>query len=133
MKILALHCDYVKYEPIAKEIKIAEDVERRIYEYKEVLLLLTAIESADDEATLSSMLNEIKRAAKEIGVKKILLYPFAHLSKDLKRPSEAIKILQKLKNELAKDFEVYSAPFGWNKALELKVKGHPLAERLLTS
>jgi len=132
MKILALHCYYVRYEPIEKEIKFAEEVEKKKYEVKEVLLLLTTIESNDNEDTIKKMIEEIKRVMKEIGAKRILLYPFAHLSKDLKKPSEALKLLIKIREEISKISELYSAPFGWNKSLELKVKGHPLAERLLT-
>ncbi|HLI46054.1 MAG TPA: threonyl-tRNA synthetase editing domain-containing protein [Geobacterales bacterium] len=132
MKILALHCDYVRYEPIEKEIKYAEDTEKKKYEIKEVLLLLTAIEVNDNEETIQKCLEEIKRISKEIAARRILIYPFAHLSKELKRPSEAIKILAKLREEASKIIETHSAPFGWNKSLELKIKGHPLAERLLT-
>jgi len=132
MKVLALHCDYVRYEPIEKEIKFAEETERKKYEVKEVLLLLTAIETNDNEDTVKKLIEEIIRISKEIGAKRVLIYPFAHLSKDLKKPSEALKILQKIREETSKIIETHSAPFGWNKALELRIKGHPLAERLLT-
>jgi len=133
MRILALHCDFVKYEPIEKEVKIAEEAEKKPVLIKEVLLLLTAIESKDNEETLIKMKQNLERVIKEIGVKRILIYPFAHLSTDLKKPSEALVLINKMKEEFSKIIETHKAPFGWNKSLEIKVKGHPLAERLLTA
>jgi threonyl-tRNA synthetase len=133
MKILALHCDHVKYEPIAKEIKIAEEAEKKPILIKEVLLLLTAIESNDNEETINKMVKNLEKVIKEIGAKRVLIYPFAHISTDLKKPSEALSLLNKFKEELSKLIETHKAPFGWNKSFELKVKGHPLAERLITA
>lgn len=132
LKILALHCDYVYYEPVAKEIKIAEDIEKKPVKIYEVLLLLTSVESTDNDETLLNAINEINRVIKEIGAKKVLIYPYAHLSNNLKKPSEALVIIRKLHQELSKNVESYRAPFGWNKIFEIRVKGHPLAERLIT-
>ncbi len=132
LRILALHCDYVYYEPVAKEIKTAEDIEKKPVKIDEVLLLLTSIESNDTDETLANAINEINRIIKEIGVKRVLVYPYAHLSNNLKRPSEALTILKKLHQELSKNIESHRAPFGWNKIFEIRVKGHPLAERLIT-
>ncbi|MFP3190758.1 MAG: threonyl-tRNA synthetase editing domain-containing protein [Thermoproteota archaeon] len=133
MKILCLHCDKVAYLPIKKEIAIAEETDTVERKYENVLLLLTAVEKNDNEETVKKMVENIKKVMKELGTNNLLLYPFAHLSTDLKRPSEAIKIMNMLKDELSKLAKVNKAPFGWNKALELKTKGHPLAERLLTA
>jgi len=133
MRILALHCDYVHYEPVAKEIKIAEEVEKKPVKIEEVLLLLTSVEANDTDETLLHALNEINRVIKEIGAKRVLVYPYAHLSNNLKKPSEALTFLKKLHQELSKNIETHRAPFGWNKIFEIRVKGHPLAERLITA
>jgi Threonyl-tRNA synthetase len=133
MKILCLHCDKVSYKPIRKEIAIAEETETEEKKYENILLLLTAIEKNDTEETVKKMVENIKKVMNELGVKNLLIYPFAHISTELKRPSEAIKLISLLKDELSKIATTYKAPFGWNKALEIKTKGHPLAERLLTA
>lgn len=133
MRILALHCDYVYYEPVAKEIKIAEDIEKKPVRINDVLLLLTSVENNDTDETLVHAINEINRIIREIGAKRILIYPYAHLSNSLKKPSEALVILKKLEQEFSKNIETYRAPFGWNKIFEIRVKGHPLAERLITA
>lgn len=133
MRVLALHCDYVQYEPITKEIRIAEDAEKKPVRIEEVLLLLTAVETNDNDDTLLKIVSEINRIAKEVGAKRVLIYPYAHLSTELKRPLEALHMIKKLQQALSAHIEVHRAPFGWNKALEIKVKGHPLAERLITA
>ena len=71
---------------------------------------------------------------KKIGSKKLLLYPYAHLSANLASPKTALSILTHMQNNFD-DIEVTHAPFGWTKSYEIKVKGHPLAEssKIITS
>jgi threonyl-tRNA synthetase len=64
---------------------------------------------------------------KKIGCKKLLLYPYAHLSSDLASPNTGLSILKEMESS-AIDISVTRAPFGWTKAFSIKVKGHPLAE-----
>ena len=64
---------------------------------------------------------------KKIGCKKLLLYPYAHLSADLASPTTAISLLDSLEKSF-NEVDVTHAPFGWTKSYEMKVKGHPLAE-----
>jgi len=64
---------------------------------------------------------------KKIGCKKLLLYPYAHLSADLASPITAISLLDSLEKRF-NEVDVTHAPFGWTKSYEMKVKGHPLAE-----
>jgi threonyl-tRNA synthetase len=61
--------------------------------------------------------------------KRLLIYPYAHLSSDLASPKYAYELL-KLTEKMTKDMKIYvsRAPFGWTKAFNIKVKGHPLAE-----
>ena len=63
----------------------------------------------------------------KIGCKKLLLYPYAHLSSDLAKPSVAMNLLKEME-ENASDLEVSHSPFGWTKSYKIQVKGHPLAE-----
>jgi threonyl-tRNA synthetase len=63
----------------------------------------------------------------KIGCKKLLLYPYAHLSSNLAKPSIAMTLLKEMENN-ASDLEVSHSPFGWTKSYKIQVKGHPLAE-----
>jgi len=131
MRALLSHCDFIEFKPIRKEVKIAKDVEIKNYRYEEILVAFVAIEKEDNEEKVEKMVSEIEIVAKRIGVNRILVYPFAHLSNNLASPQIAQELMEKLIQKLKeKNFEVYSAPFGWAKELHLKVKGHPLAENL---
>lgn len=132
MRILQLHVDYVEFHPVNKEIKEAEidilDEKRRI---EEAVVILMSIEKDDDEEIIRNFTNEVKIYLGKIKCNTILLYPYSHLSSNLESPINAfnllIKIEQNLKNIL-KDIKIERAPFGWTKELNLKIKGHPLAE-----
>ena len=50
MKILSLHCDYIKFKPIKKALKEPEKLSKadeKGKEVKEPLVILTAVESFD--------------------------------------------------------------------------------------
>ena len=72
---------------------------------------------------------EIKKYLDTVKSKRLLIYPYAHLSSDLASAKYAYELL-KLMERLAKEMKVVisMAPFGWTKAFNIKVKGHPLAE-----
>ncbi|MEM5820299.1 MAG: threonyl-tRNA synthetase editing domain-containing protein [Candidatus Aenigmatarchaeota archaeon] len=131
MRVLLSHCDFIEFKPTRKELKDAEDVEIKVSRYEEILVAFTCIEKDDNKEKTLKMVKEIENVANRIGVKKILIYPFAHLSNNLANPNEAKKLINVLGEELKKiNFEVYFAPFGWSKELHIKIKGHPLAENL---
>lgn len=131
MRALLSHCDFIEFKPIRKEVKNAKDVEIKNYRHEEILVAFIAIEKEDNEEKVEKMISEIEIVAKRIGVNRILVYPFAHLSNNLASPQIAQELMEKLIQKLKeKNFEVYSAPFGWSKELHLKVKGHPLSENL---
>ncbi len=88
-----------------------------------------AIEDGDDSSVAKNAISQIKGSMENIGCKKLLLYPYAHLSSDLAKPSIAMKLLQEMQDS-ASELEVYHSPFGWTKSYMVQVKGHPLAESL---
>src|ERR1051326_7345276 len=130
MRLLLLHSDFVEYEPISKEIGLAENVtsiEKKRME--DVIVILVAIESGDDESTVSAAVDEIKEYANLVKGGKILIYPYAHLSPNLALPQQALELLLSLETSIGKEFSIVArAPFGWTKSFSIKVKGHPLAE-----
>ncbi|HJM45990.1 MAG TPA: threonine--tRNA ligase [Candidatus Nitrosopelagicus sp.] len=127
MRILQLHCDNISYEATKKEIKSAEDIEPKPVSIDEVVVCFVAVENGDDNDVGLDAISQIKESMQKIGCKKLLLYPYAHLSSDLAAPSTALSILKLMESE-SQDLEVSRAPFGWTKSYNVKVKGHPLAE-----
>jgi threonyl-tRNA synthetase len=134
MRILQLHCDSIKYTPTKKEISVAEDIEPKTIQLDEVVVCFVAIEKNDDESIAHNAISQIQDSMEKIGSKKLLLYPYAHLSANLASPRTALSILTHMQNNFD-DIEVTHAPFGWTKSYEIKVKGHPLAEssKVITS
>ena len=127
MRVLQLHCDSIEYTPIKKEIKSAEDIEPKKTVLEEVVVCFIAVENDDDSTVGKTAIGEIQESMKKIGCKKLLLYPYAHLSSDLASPNTGLSILKEMESS-AIDISVTRAPFGWTKAFSIKVKGHPLAE-----
>ncbi|MEK6833739.1 MAG: threonine--tRNA ligase [Nanoarchaeota archaeon] len=134
MKTLNLHVDYIKFKPLKKALKnIGElsEKDKKEKEVKEALVVLTAVEKCDSNvsAVVKELVENVKDIASQVKTKNIVLYPYAHLSKDLGNPEIAQEILEKAENSLGKEgFKVTRAPFGYYKEFELKVKGHPLSE-----
>jgi len=128
MRILQLHCDYIEYTPTKKEIQSAEDIENpETKRFEEIVVAFVAIEDDDDSSVAQDAISQIKVSMEKIGCKKLLLYPYAHLSSNLAKPSIAMTLLKEMEDN-ASDLEVSHSPFGWTKSYNVKVKGHPLAE-----
>lgn len=133
MKVLLLHCDYIRYKALKKALKEPEKIskEREKGDIKEPLVILTAIEKQDESNpnVVKEIAKEIKNVVKQVGVKNLVLYPYAHLSSSLSNPDFALKTLINTEKELRKsNFKIARAPFGYYKEFELKCKGHPLSE-----
>ena len=129
MKILQFHVDFIEYKPIKKEVASAEDIDPKLVRENELLVLFIAVELGDDDSVAKTAISDAKKFADNLKVKRLMIYPFAHLSQNLSRPSDAFAVLKKMEEEAKSlGLETFRAPFGWNKALEIKVKGHPLAE-----
>jgi threonyl-tRNA synthetase len=128
MRILQLHCDHIEYTPTKKEIQSAEDIENpQTQRLEELVVAFVAMENGDDSSVAQNALSQIKVSMEKIGCKKLLLYPYAHLSSNLAKPSIAMSLLKEME-ESSSELEVSHSPFGWTKSYKIQVKGHPLAE-----
>lgn len=127
VRILQLHCDNIEYTPTKKEISSAEEITPEAKRYDEVVVAFIAVEEGDDSSVAKKAMNEITDSMKKVGCKKLLLYPYAHLSSKLASPTTALSILKQM-GLLGTDLEISRAPFGWTKSYKIQVKGHPLAE-----
>jgi len=129
MKIITLHCDYIKFKPLKKALNKPDELKsKEEVKVKEPLVILTAIEKNDSDNEVSSLVKAVEATAKQVKAKNIVLYPYAHLSSNLAKPEIAQQILTKAETQLKKKFKVTKAPFGYYKEFELKCKGHPLSE-----
>lgn len=136
MKVLFLHADYIKFRPLKKALKSikGDEISKKFKEIKEVLSVFIAVEKyeeGNEEKASSELVKNILDVAKKVKPKAILLYPYAHLSSYLGKPSTAEKVLSLAFSELkkkAKKMRIEKAPFGYYKEFEIHVKGHPLAE-----
>ena len=131
MRILQLHSDFIEYKPLKKEVAMAEKAEKKATILEDLVVLFTSVEEGDDEAVAKQAVDEVKAALEKLGTNRILIYPYAHLSSNLAKSSNALRILKAMeKYAQEKGIETYRTPFGWNKQFSLSIKGHPLAEQL---
>jgi len=131
MRILQQHLDFIEYEPIGKEISSAKEIpDKKKQRYEEIVALFVSVEPGDDEEVAKKAVEGTRSFLEKLKVKRIIIYPYAHLSPNLARPKDALEELKTMER-LAREagLETYRAPFGWNKAFQIKVKGHPLAEQ----
>ena len=130
MRILQLHADFIEYKPVQKEIPIAEEAEKKPVRLEELVVLFTAVEEGDDKASAQKAIDEVKAFLEKLKVNRILIYPYAHLSSNLAKPTEALKIVKAMETHAnEREIETFRAPFGWNKQFTISIKGHPLAEQ----
>jgi len=132
MKILSIHSDFIEFAPVSKAIPSAEDIEGCVKEVKNCLVIFSTVEKSDEknwQEIAKKTVAEIENIAGQVKEKKIVLYPFVHLSSTPSSPDIALKTLKEEEKLLKGDkYEVYRAPFGWYKAFDIKCKGHPLSE-----
>ncbi len=134
MRILFIHADHLEYEVREAAIQDPEEVDadHRKAAVDEVLVCFATVEErdeADPEGIASRAAAEVKDVAAKVQTKRVVLYPYAHLSSSLGAPNVSRKILANLAAQLrAGGFEVIASPFGWYKAFRLSAKGHPLSE-----
>jgi len=128
VRILQLHCDSIEYTPTKKEIASAEDIEPQPKKFQEIVVAFVAIEDGDDSEVAKKAISEIQESMNKVGCKKLLLYPYAHLSSNLASPTTALSILKQMEEHASDLDEIARAPFGWTKSYSIQVKGHPLAE-----
>ncbi len=134
MRLLIFHgnLSFKATEPV--KISVREDADEDEWKtFENCLTVFCAIE-ATDEGRLSEITqkaaDELQLVADRVKVKNIVLYPHAHIfPRKLARPKFAVRILQKLAEELEqRGFSISRTPFGWYKAFKLECYGHPLSE-----
>ncbi|MDW7977381.1 MAG: threonine--tRNA ligase [Candidatus Caldarchaeum sp.] len=130
MRVLEFHVDFIEYRPVRREVEVAEDSSTEAKRVEDALVMFTSVEPEDDERVAEAAVADALEFMKRLKVPRLVIYPFAHLTKELAKPEHALEVLKAMeKAALKSGVEVHRSPFGWNKALSVSVKGHPLAER----
>ncbi|MEM3458334.1 MAG: threonine--tRNA ligase [Candidatus Bathyarchaeia archaeon] len=130
MRILQLHSNFIEYKPVQKEIAMAEEAEKKAVRLEEIVVLFTAVEEGDNTSVAKKAIDEVCAFLEKLKVNRVIIYPYAHLSSNLAKPTEALKIVKTMEAYAKeKNIETYRAPFGWNKQFTISIKGHPLAEQ----
>ena len=130
MRVLQLDVEHVHYELLEPESGVFEASDKAAVKLDDALLVLISVEAFDTKDIAKEAVEDIKRSSEKLKRKKIVIYPFAHLSANLAEPKAALEIINIVHSNLSGgELDVVKAPFGWNKKLGFEIKGHPLAEQ----
>ena len=130
MRILEFDVDSVRYELVKPEAKVYDSQTDKVSVINNALLVLVSVESGDGDVSIDRVVSDIKSRLKQLGRSKVVIYPFAHLSRDLAGPEDARNTFNAIYEGCVREgLDAVKAPFGWNKKLTIDVKGHPLAEQ----
>ena len=104
-----------------------EEVVENEQSCKDCVVALVTVEKNDDaEKTSSGLSKEVAKMCQEVGHKNIVILPFAHLSNNLAKAKDGIKIISLIEDNLKKEWSVIMrAHFGSHKSLLLDIYGHP--------
>src|SRR6266481_7645147 len=141
MRLLLIHADKFEYESKEKAVKEPELLPDHAKKgmLHDGLVVFTTVEKGDEaspENTATNAATSIEEVLGWLKTKRVMIYPYAHLSADLAGREPAIETLKILEGKLTeKGYEVSRAPFGWYKSFTISAKGHPLSElsRTVTS
>jgi hypothetical protein len=132
MRLLILHVDRFAYtvtDPTRSALR--EPLGERAHAVAEALVALASVEREDEAdptqvARLGAL--ELEQLARQLGVARFVLHPFAHLFGQPSAPEVAVRVLDGVKEQLLMaGFEVHRSPFGWFTRWDLQAKGHPLS------
>ncbi|OYT49040.1 MAG: threonine--tRNA ligase [Desulfurococcales archaeon ex4484_42] len=133
MRTLLIHAEKFWFKVREKAIVEAEEKDiLKEYEGNNALVVFVTVELNDysgGEEFIEGVSNNIIDVLKKIRASEVVIYPYAHLSRNLAPPHEAIAVLKMLEEALKRrDVKVVRAPFGWYKSFNIKCYGHPLSE-----
>jgi len=113
-------------------MKAAEEITEHSYAYDgDCIVVFIGVEKSDEEApnvVAKKLAADTLKRAETLKVKKVIVYPYVHLTQDPSNPRTALQVLKKTAELLSGQLDVDRAPFGWYKGFEISAKGHPLSE-----
>lgn len=141
MRLLLIHADKFEYETKEKALKEPEPLSDKGKKglLQDGLVVFSTVEKEDEASpgtTAANAADSIEEVLGWLKTKRVMIYPYAHLSTSLASRDPAIKVLKDLEQKLIeRGYEVSRSPFGWYKGFTITAKGHPLSElsRTITS
>ncbi|MEM0133878.1 MAG: threonine--tRNA ligase [Thermoplasmatales archaeon] len=130
MKVLQLDVEYMTYELMEPEASVYEESKEKQFRVDDSIVMLVSVEKGDNKEIATRAIDETTSFMHKQKSKLLLIYPFAHLSRNLESPKEAMMLLDYMSKYASEKCDTVKAPFGWNKKWSIKIKGHPLAEQL---
>lgn len=137
VRLLTIHADRFAFA-VTGEASVAgfssqTDASAMQAHLDEVLVAFVAVEKGDQfgpQDVASQAARLINSTAHDVGAKRIMIYPYAHLSSDLAAPRVASDVVGQVFSTLLSDsdLEVQQAPFGFYKSFDIACKGHPMSE-----
>jgi len=114
-------------------MKAAEKIDEHEYSYEnDCIVVYIGVEKADEAAptiVAKKLAADTLKRSETLKVKKVIVYPYVHLTNDPSNPKTAVSVLKKTEEFLTEaGIDVFRAPFGWYKGFEISAKGHPLSE-----
>ena len=134
MRLLLIHADRFEYEARERAVKEPEplDESHKRGALENGLVVFSTVEKIDEQDPEQIATNAASSVEEVLGwlkTKKVMVYPYAHLSTSLASREPAISMLKALEEKLVqKGYEVTRSPFGWYKSFTITAKGHPLSE-----
>ncbi len=135
MKVLYWHVYSLEVNHTQKALKSADDLmpSEKKRSFEDGVVCMVALEEGDDDKPeiFSNFYEDLKNYLGKVKASKVFIYPYAHLSTKLLKPSISkdmfYSLVEFIKDKLGKD-SVGFAEFGWYKEFKVHVRGHPLAE-----
>ena len=129
-RVMMWHVDYFRAVP--RENGRSEVVEpSKAVDVDNALVVFISFEKQDsgrESEVVEKSYEQISTLSAQLGVKTVVLNPFAHLFGDLAKPDDAAKLLSMLGERLrSAAFDVHSLSFGLFYEIELRAKGHKLS------
>jgi threonyl-tRNA synthetase len=135
LRTLLIHAESFKARTTEKALEEAEEIPGEYsIELENALVVFTTVEEGDSRnlsGLAAGFVRDLKDLVATLKPSAVVLYPYAHLSRNLARPREALEVLKFLENALRgeiREVPVYRTPFGWYKQFSINCYGHPLSE-----
>jgi len=134
MRILGIHTNYFKFaskEKAIEGIKSSPSEKHKGNIEEECVVIFVSVEKEDAKAPNSvadQLVEDTLQRVKQLGVKKVIVYPYVHLTENPSTPRIALKVLDRIEEGLKGKVEVIRSQFGWYKSFEISCLGHPLSE-----
>ncbi len=131
---MVIHAEEFSSRVTEKAVKEAEEAVEQQVSVKNALVVFISVEEGDlsgvDQISVK-FVDDVKALVGRLRPSSVVLYPYAHLSRNLARPEEALGVLGVLETrtrEAIKEASILRLPFGWYKQFTINCYGHPLSE-----